>query len=115
MKNLIIAILLIADITLGAVCFHLQKQIAQTRSQLAEAQTQLQKQSDAEASAAQAERKSKALQEALAETARAAGEKSKQAEQLQKSLADAKPNNSTGGTNLFAAMFKDPTMRDMIK
>ncbi|HEY4414623.1 MAG TPA: hypothetical protein VGO57_02935 [Verrucomicrobiae bacterium] len=115
MKNLAIIALLVVTVTLGAVCFNLQKQITLGQSQLADAQSQLQKRSDAEANAAQAERKSKALQEALAETAKAAGEKSQQAEQLQKSLADARTNNNAGVTNPFAAMFKDPKMRDMIK
>ncbi len=111
MKNLTIALLLIAFISLGAFTWHQRNQLAQTRAELAGAQTQLQEKSAADGKVAQAERKSKALQKTLVETSKFADEQSKQAKQLLQSLAAAKTN----GANPFANMFKDPKMKEMIK
>jgi hypothetical protein len=112
MKSTAIIILLLATLALGAFCFHQQNQIAQMRTQLAASRKQLQETTEAGDKTALAERKSKALQEALAETSAFANEKSAQAEQLQQSLAVAKTNNPMSG---LAAMFKDPEMREMMK
>ena len=114
MKNIIIAILLVATIALGAFCLHQQNQIAQTQSQLAGVQSQLKKKSEADEKTMFAESRAKMLQNALTETAAAAGEQSKQVAQLQKSLAATKTN----GANPFGEMskiFKDPKMKEMIK
>lgn len=119
MKNIVIAILLVAAIALGAFCVHLQKQIAQTATQLAETETQLagvqsqlQDLSGADKQIAQAQKKSEILQETLVKTSAFADEKSKQAEQLQQKIAAAKTNSPMSG---MAALFKDPKMREMIK
>src|SRR5450432_844182 len=119
MKNIVIAILLAAAVALGAFCVHQQKQITQTETQLAEAETQLagvqsqlQDLSEADKRIAQAQKKSEILQETLVKTSAFADEKSKQAEQLQQSLAAAKTNSPLSG---IAALFKDPKMREMIK
>lgn len=114
MKNIIIAILLVAAIALGAFCVHQQNQIAQTQSQLASVQSQLQEKSAAVENTIGAESRAKMLQNALTETAAAAGEQTKQVAQLQKSLAATKTN----GANPFGEMskiFKDPKMKEMIK
>jgi hypothetical protein len=111
MKNIAIVLLLLAVFALGALGWHQKQRLAQLQTQLAEAQTQLQDKSGADEQIAQAERKSKALQETLVKTSRFADEQSKQAEQLQQSLAAAKTN----GANPLAAMFKDPKMKEMIK
>jgi hypothetical protein len=119
MKNIVIAILLVATVALGAFCIHQQKQIAQTETQLAETETQLasvqsqlQDLSGADKQIAQAQKKSEILQETLVKTSAFADEKSKQAEQLQQKIADAKTNSPMSG---MAALFKDPKMREMIK
>jgi hypothetical protein len=112
MKNFIIVILLAATVALGAVCFRLQNQISQARSQLASVQNQLQEKSEADADAARAGQKSKMLQQILVNTSAYADQKTKQAAQLEQSLAAAKTNNAGSG---LAALFKDPKMRDMIK
>ena len=114
MKNIVIAILLVATIALGAFCLHQQNQIAQTQSQLAGVQSQLKKKSEADEKNMFAESRAKMLQNALTETAAAAGEQSKQVAQLQKSLVATKTN----GANPFGEMskiFKDPKMKEMIK
>ena len=114
MKNIIIAILLVATIALGAFCLHQQNQIAQTQSQLAGVQSQLQEKSAADEKNRFTESRAKMLQNALTETAAAAGEQSKQVAQLQKSLVATKTN----GANPFGEMskiFKDPKMKEMIK
>jgi hypothetical protein len=114
MKNIIIAILLVATIALGAFCLHQQNQIKQTQFQLASVQNQLKEKSGADEKIASAESRAKILQNALTETAAAAGEQSKQVAQLQKSLVATKTN----GANPFGEMskiFKDPKMKEMIK
>ena len=111
-KNIAIVILLMGAIALGTFCLHQQKQIAQTRAQLATSQKQLKERAEVDEQTTFAERKSKALQEVLVKTSAFADEKSKQAEQLQQSLAAAKTNNPMQG---FAAMFKDPKMKELIK
>lgn len=112
MKNLLIAVLVIASIALGAVCLHQQRQLAQTETQLAGVQNQLREKSRADEEILRAERRAKILQNVLTETAAAAGEQSKQVAQLQKSLAATKTNANTSG---LAAMFKDPKMKELIK
>jgi hypothetical protein len=111
MKNIAIALLLAATVALGAFSWHQRNQIAQIQTQLADAQNQLKEKSGADEKIARAERKSEILQDTLVETSKFADDKSKQAEQLQQSLAAAKTNSS----NPFGQMFKDPKMREMIK
>jgi hypothetical protein len=111
MKNVAITLLLAATISLGAFSWHQKNQLAQMQTQLANAQNQLKEKSEADEQIARVERKSKILQDTLAETSKFAAEKSKQAEQLQQSLAAAKTN----GANPFADMFKDPKMKELIK
>jgi len=119
MKNLVITLLAITTIALGAWCLNQQNQIkslsaqlAQTETQLAAERAELQTQSDAIEHARFAAANEKILQQILAETEAGAAEQSKKAEHLEQSLAAAKTNNPMQG---FAAMFKDPKMRDMIK
>jgi hypothetical protein len=75
----------------------------------------LQKKSGTTEAVARAEKQAQVLQATLADTAKFAGEKSKQAEQLQQSLAAVKTNETASPANPFAKMFKDPAMREMIK
>jgi len=111
MKNIAIAFLLVFTISLGAFSWHQRSQIAQMQTQLAAVQNQLKEKSEADEKITRAEKKTKILQDTLVETSKFAAEKSKQAEQLQQSLAAAKTN----GANPFAEMFKDPKMKEMIK
>jgi hypothetical protein len=114
MKNLVIAVLLVSVLALGSVCLRQQNQILQTQAQLAGVQSQLKEKSEADEKILHAESRAKMLQNALTETAAAAGEQSKQVAQLQKSLAATKTNDA----NPFGAMskmFKDPAMKEMIK
>ena len=119
MKNLVITLLAITTIALGAWCLNQQNQIksqsaqlAQTETRLAAEKAELQKQSEAIEHAQFAAANEKILQQILVETEAGAAEQSKKAEHLEQSLAAAKTNNPMQG---FAAMFKDPKMRDMIK
>jgi hypothetical protein len=114
MKNIVIAILLVAAIALGAVTIHQKNQLAKLQTQLASVQSQLKEKSAAVEKTIGAESRAKMLQNALTETAAAAGEQSKQVAQLQKSLVATKTN----GANPFGEMskiFKDPKMKEMIK
>ena len=115
MKNFLIAILAAGVLALGAFSHHQKKEVAELQSQIADVQTQLQKKSGADEAVARAEKKTEVLQATLADTAKFAGEKSKQAEQLQQSLAAVKTNDAASTANPFAKMFKDPAMREMIK
>ena len=119
MKNLVITLLAVTTIALGAWCLNQQTkiknqsaQLAQAETQLAAAKAELQKQSEDIEHAKFAAANEKILQQILAETEAGAAEQSKKAEHLEQSLAAAKTNNPMQG---FAAMFKDPKMRDMIK
>src|SRR5690242_11674890 len=109
MKNLVIVILLLAALALGVFGWRQYQQLAQTRADLAASRKQLQERSATGDQAAFAEKRSRALQQALTETSALAKEKSKQAEQLQQSLAAAKTNNPLQG---MADVLKDPKMRD---
>lgn len=114
MKNIAIALLLAVSIALGALTIHQKNQLAQMQTQLASVQNQLKKKSEADEKTMFAESRAKMLQNALTETAAAAGEQSKQVAQLQKSLVATKTN----GANPFgemSKMFKDPKMKEMIK
>src|ERR1035437_3966740 len=116
MKNIIIAILLVATIALGAFCLHQQNQLTQTQSQLTSVQNQLKEKSGADEKIVSAESRAKILQNALTETAAAAGEQSKQVAQLQKSLVAKKTNETTNSTaSGLVAMFKDPKMKELMK
>jgi len=121
MKNIIIVLLLVVSLVLGARAVHQQKQITQSRdelartqSQLASAQDQLKAGTGATEQIASAKRSSKILQDTLVETSRFADEKAKQAEQLQQLLAAAKTNSSNPLAGM-AKMFNDPRMKEMIK
>ena len=114
MKNIAIALLLAVSIALGALTIHQKNQLAQMQTQIASVQNQLEKKSEADEKTMFAESRAKMLQNALTETAAAAGEQSKQVAQLQKSLVATKTN----GANPFgemSKMFKDPKMKEMIK
>ena len=110
MKNFIIAVLFAVSLALGVLVFQQQKQLGQAQKLLAETEKKLQEKPEAAEQIAQAQRKSDILQETLVQTSAFADEKSKQAEQLQKTLAA-----KTNAVNPMAAMFKDPKMRDLIK
>ena len=123
MKNILIVILLAATVALSAIAYRQSNQTAQNRAELAEVQTQLaasQAQLTAGKEAAEKiainERKAKAMQEALAESSKFATEKTKQAEQLEAQLTEAKTNAAASNPMAgVAKMFKDPKMREMIK
>ncbi len=119
MKNLVITLLAITTIALGAWCLNQQNQIksqsaqlAQTETQLAAEKAELQTQSEAIEHAQFAAANEKILQQILAETEAGAAEQSKKAEHLEQSLAVAKTNSPM---QAYAAIFKNPTMREMIK
>ena len=114
MKNITIVLLLAVSIALGALTIHQKNQLAKLQTQLASVRSQLQEKSAAVEKTIGAESRAKMLQNALTETAAAAGEQTKQVAQLQKSLAATKTN----GANPFgeiSKMFKDPAMKEMIK
>ena len=117
MKNAIIIVLLIAAVALGAlfVTQHKKTQtqaekLAQTESQLANAQAEAQEKTEAAEKAAQAETKAKILQETLQQTAASVEAQSNKVAELK--VAAAKTNTAA---NPFAGMFKDPKMKEMIK
>ncbi len=119
MKTLIITILAAATTVLGVWCVNLQGkiksqsvQLAQTEAQLAAVKVELQKEGEAIEHAKYAAANEKILQQVLTETEAGAAAQSKKTEHLEQSLAAAKTNNPMQG---FAAMFKDPGMREMIK
>jgi len=119
MKNLCFTILAVATIALGAWCVNQQgklksqsARLAQTEAQLATVKAELKEQNEAIEHAKFAAANEKILQQVLSETEMGAAEQSKKAEHLEQSLAAAKTNNPMQG---FAAMFKDPNMREMIK
>jgi len=114
MKNIAIILLLAVSIALGALAVHQKKQIAQTQIQLIAVQNQLKEKTEFIENARAAEGRAKLLQNALTETAAAAGEQSKQVVQLQKSLAATKTNR-TNPFGEMSKMFKDPAMKDLIK
>ena len=116
MKNIFIALLLLASVTLGALFLKDRAarqtqaaQLSETQARLAAVEAQVKEKSDAVESARFAENKAKILQETLTATAAHAEEKSKEVASLQ---AAAKTN---GVANPLAAMFKDPKMKEMIK
>ena len=119
MKNVILSILLAGCAALGVACFvqegKLQKQaaeLAQTKQQLADLQTELKEKTDAIEAAKESEAKTKILQDTLNQSTTVAAEQSKKAEDLQKSITEAKTNNALSG---ISAMLKDPKMREMMK
>ncbi|MFO1487447.1 MAG: hypothetical protein U1F65_03120 [Verrucomicrobiota bacterium] len=116
MKNAIIGILLIATLALGALFLTQQKQaktkseqLAATESKLAEAKAEVQSKSEADEKVTAAETKARILQDTLKETAASVEQQSNRVAQLQ---AAAKTNTPA---NPFAAMLKDPKMKEMIK
>jgi len=110
-KNTLIAVLCFIAISMGAWTAHLKDRLTQVQAQLVSLQDQSKKNSEMEEKIARAERKSKVLDDSLVATSKLADEKSKQAEQLQKSLKVAK----TGGNNPFGEIFKDPAMKELLK
>jgi len=112
MKNIFLAVLLVAALSLGAICWKQHQMLAQSQTQLADAQKQLSDKTVTEDKVANAEHKTKILRDALTDTSKFAAEKSQQAAQLQQQLADTKTNTDA---NPFASMFKDPAMKEMIK
>jgi len=118
MKNSAKIIWFLILIALGAFAIFQQEKISRTQAQLTSVQTQLanvqnqlKEKSEADEKIAFAERKAKILQNVLTETSAYATKQSEQVTQLQSSLAAAKTNSA----NPFAALFKDPKMRAMIK
>ena len=119
MKNIILAVLLIASVALGVLYANqsgkLKKQAAQleeTQQKLAALEAELKEKTEAIENAQATEAKAKLLQKTLTESTSAAVEQSKKSEELQQSLDAAKTNNPM---HSIAAMFKDPKMREMIK
>jgi hypothetical protein len=123
MKNILIVILLVATAALSAIVYRQSNQASQNRAELAQVQTdlvtvqsQLQAGKEAAEKIATNERKAKAMQEALVESSKFATEKTKQAEQLEAKLTEAKTNSANNNPMAgMAKMFKDPKMREMIK
>ncbi len=123
MKNILIVILLAATVALSAIAYRQSNQASQNRAELAQvhtelaaSQTQVQAGKEAAEKIATNERKAKAMQEALTESSKFATEKTKQAEQLEAKLTEAKTNSANSNPMAgMAKMFKDPKMREMIK
>ena len=123
MKNILIIVLLAATVALSAIAYRQSNQASQNRAELAQVhtdlaavQTQVQAGKEAAEKVATNERKAKAMQEALTESSKFATEKTKQAEQLEAKLTEAKTNAANANPMAgMAKMFKDPKMRDMIK
>ena len=123
MKNILIVILLVATVALSAIAYRQSNQAAQNRAELAQVhtdlaavQTQVQAGKETAEKIATNERKAKAMQEALTESSKFATEKTKQAEQLEAKLTEAKTNSANSNAMAgMAKMFKDPKMREMIK
>jgi hypothetical protein len=119
MKNVFILLLLASTIALGAISFVQHQNMAaeaaklsRSESRRADLEAQLREKAEAVENASLTEQKSRVLKETLTQTSSAAQEQSKKLEQLQESLAAAK-TNTTG--NMFAGMFKDPKMKEMLK
>ena len=123
MKNILIGILLAATVALSAIAYRQSNQASQNRAALAQVhtdlaavQTQVQAGKEAAEKVATNERKAKAMQEALTESSRFATEKTKQAEQLEAKLTEAKTNAAASNPMAgMAKMFKDPKMRELMK
>lgn len=123
MKNILIIVLLVATVALSAIAYRQSNQASQNRAELAQVhtdlaavQTQVQAGKEAAEKIATNERKAKAMQEALTESSKFATEKTKQAEQLEAKLTEAKTNSANNNPMAgMAKMFKDPKMREMIK
>ena len=119
MKNIVILILLVAAIALGTLFVSQQNKaktqaaaLAQTQALLAAAEAQSKEKSEAAEQAKFAETKAKILQDTLKETAANVVAQSNQVAELQAAATAAKTN---APANPFAAMFKDPKMKEMIK
>jgi hypothetical protein len=119
MKNIAVVLLLAVSIALGALTFRQKHQLAEIQTRLVTVENQLKEKTAAIESAKAAESRAKMLENALKETAAAAGEQSKQQSkqvtQLQTKLAAAKTNAPDGGLSALSSMFKDPKMKEMIK
>ena len=123
MKNILIVVLLVATVALSAIAYRQSNQAAQNRAELAQVhtdlaavQTQVQAGKEAAEKVATNERKAKAMQEALTESSKFATEKTKQAEQLEAKLTEAKTNAANASPMAgVAKMFKDPKMRELMK
>lgn len=116
MKNILIVILLVSAVALGALFISernkvktLGEQLTQAQSALAATEMQSKDKTEAAEKATLAEAKARILQDTLQQTAANVVEQSNQVAQLQ---AAAKTN---APANPFAAMFKDPKMKEMIK
>jgi hypothetical protein len=117
MKNSLIAILLLASLLLGTLCFHRQTEMADLHAQFTAAHSQLAEKAEAADKAARGEQKLKSMedalmnaQDALANSSKMAVEKTKLVGELAQSLAAAKTNDG----NPLAAMMKDPKMRQLM-
>jgi hypothetical protein len=122
MKNAVIVILLVAAVALGAFAFHQKNQISQLNTDNTALKQQLDAKTAEVEDARMAEHKAKVLQSALDESAAEANAKTLKVAELQQKLdtmptnaPDAAPAKSTNGMAAFAAMFKDPKMKEMIK
>jgi hypothetical protein len=119
MKNILIAIFIVATIAFGSVSVAQRKvlkdqalKLQQTEARVAALEKELKDKSESIERASLAEQKATVLQKTVAETAAAAVEKSQQVEQLQQKLDLAKTNDMG---SLIGNMLKDPKMKDMIK
>jgi hypothetical protein len=119
MKNVLIAILLVASIAFASLGIVQAKKIRAQSVQLADTQKQLdavgaqfKERTEAVEKARLAETKARILQETLTATAENVVQKSNEAARLEQSLATAKTNNAG---SMMSAMFKDPKMKEMIK
>jgi len=119
MKNSILIIALAGCVALGILTFkqsnaaRLQnEELTPTKQQVAALQAELTAKSEAVESAKVSEAKTEILQKTLAESTTVAVKESRKAEQLTKSLEEAKTNSPL---HSIASMLKDPQMRDMVK
>lgn len=118
MKNVIIGILLVATLGLGGLLIQKSNSLAESEAKLAAAQKLI---AEAQANLAQAEKESARLGEKLEVTANESFSNANAANRLSHALTNrTEAEASTTTTNAkpanpFAAMFKNPEMRDMIK
>lgn len=118
MKNVIIGILFIATLGLGGLLVQKNNSLADAEAKLAASQAQL---ASVQTNLAQAEKESTRLSERLEATANESFSNANAANRLSHALTNrVEPEASAATTNAkpanpFAAMFKNPEMRDMIK
>jgi hypothetical protein len=120
MRNVLIVLLIVAVAAFAGLfvqqrnrAVQLQSQLASTQNELQSLQEQLKERAEADRRIVYTEKKTKLLQDTLAETSKVAAQQSEEVSKLQQVLAAAETNADT--SKALAGMFKDPAMKEMIK